>query len=287
MKNSQTIQIFLPYGDPNGIKIASIRTRNIEVISFSRNKIEQFRKIMENRNTISIYFLTGFNEDFSQEEIYIGETEDIISRIDQHNKSKDFWQKGYIVISTNGFLTKTHIKYMENYLYLKIKEFGIMKLNNISEPQEPYVDEATKADLKGDVFDSINILLSLLIGKNIFEKTEASKDNLFFCSFNSTKIASGKYTDDGFLVFENSKARISTTNSFSNYSSKKNLRNTLISNKILSKYDENYFTITKDYLFSSPSAAAETVLGRNSNGWIEWKNEKGETLDKIYRSNIS
>ena len=89
------------------------------------------------------------------------------------------------------------------------------------------------------------------------------------------------------MVFENSKARISTTNSFSNYSSKKNLRNTLISNKILSKYDENYFIITKDYLFSSPSAAAETVLGRNSNGWIEWKNEKGETLDKIYRSNIS
>ena len=153
MKNSQTIQIFLPYGDPNGIKIASIRTRNIEVISFSRNKIEQFRKIMENRNKISIYFLTGFNEDFSSEEIYIGETEDIISRIDQHNKSKDFWQKGYIVISTNGLLTKAHIKYMENYLYLKIKEVGIMKLNNISEPQEPYVDEATKADLKGDVFD--------------------------------------------------------------------------------------------------------------------------------------
>lgn len=283
MKNSQTIQIFLPYGDPNGIKIASIRTRNIEVISFSRNNIEQFRKIMENRNTVSIYFLTGFNENFSQEEIYIGETEDIISRIDQHNKSKDFWQKGYIVISTNGFLTKAHIKYMENYLYLKIKEVGIMKLNNASEPQKTYVDETIEADLKGDVFDSINILLSLLIGKNIFEKIEASKDNLFFCSLNSTKIASGKYIDDGFLVFKNSKARIATTKSFNN-SSEENLRNRLVLDKILSKYDENYFIITKDYLFNSPSAAAKVVLGRSSNGWTEWKNKNGETLDKIYRS---
>ncbi len=283
MKNSQTIQIFLPYGDPNGIKIASIRTRNIEVISFSRNNIEQFRKIMENRNTVSIYFLTGFNENFSQEEIYIGETEDIISRIDQHNKSKDFWQKGYIVISTNGFLTKAHIKYMENYLYLKIKEVGIMKLNNASEPQKTYVDETIEADLKGDVFDSISILLSLLIGKNIFEKIEVSKDELFFCGFNNAKMAFGKYVEDGFLVFKNSKVRISTTKSFNN-SSEENLRNKLILNKILSKYNEDYLIITKDYLFSSPSTASGIILGRLSNGWTEWKNKKGETLDKIYRS---
>ena len=39
INNSKTIQIFLPDGNPNSIKIATIRTRNIEVIYFSRNNL--------------------------------------------------------------------------------------------------------------------------------------------------------------------------------------------------------------------------------------------------------
>ncbi|MDQ6952058.1 MAG: DUF4357 domain-containing protein [Mariprofundaceae bacterium] len=37
----------------------------------------------------------------------------------------------------------------------------------------------------------------------------------------------------------------------------------------------------KDYLFSSPSGASTITLGRSSNGWIEWKNKKGETLKAL------
>lgn len=38
-----------------------------------------------------------------------------------------------------------------------------------------------------------------------------------------------------------------------------------------------------DYLFSSPSAAAGTVKGTSSNGWIDWKNENEITLDELKR----
>jgi hypothetical protein len=33
----------------------------------------------------------------------------------------------------------------------------------------------------------------------------------------------------------------------------------------------------EDYLFSSPSLAAMTLLGRTSNGRVEWKNASGTT----------
>ena len=33
----------------------------------------------------------------------------------------------------------------------------------------------------------------------------------------------------------------------------------------------------------SPSAAASAVLGGNQNGWTEWMDENGRTLDSIYR----
>ena len=36
-------------------------------------------------------------------------------------------------------------------------------------------------------------------------------------------------------------------------------------------------------VFSSPSSAAVFVLGGSQNGWTEWVNEAGETLDTVYR----
>lgn len=39
----------------------------------------------------------------------------------------------------------------------------------------------------------------------------------------------------------------------------------------------------EDVVFSSTSKAAEFVLGRPANGWTEWKNKEGKTLDKVYR----
>lgn len=41
----------------------------------------------------------------------------------------------------------------------------------------------------------------------------------------------------------------------------------------------------EDYIFSSPSTAAYLVVGKNTNGWIEWKNEYGQPID-IYRKII-
>ncbi|MBQ8622092.1 MAG: DUF4357 domain-containing protein [Oscillospiraceae bacterium] len=35
--------------------------------------------------------------------------------------------------------------------------------------------------------------------------------------------------------------------------------------------------------FSFPSPAAMFVLGGSTNGWEEWKNKDGKTLDELYR----
>ena len=52
----------------------------------------------------------------------------------------------------------------------------------------------------------------------------------------------------------------------------------MISEGILSKAEFGYI-FTKDYLFSSPSAAAAIVMGRSANGRIEWKDSKGKTIE--------
>ena len=35
--------------------------------------------------------------------------------------------------------------------------------------------------------------------------------------------------------------------------------------------------------FTSPSSAAMFVLGGSINGWGEWKNKNGKTLDELFR----
>ena len=45
--------------------------------------------------------------------------------------------------------------------------------------------------------------------------------------------------------------------------------------------DGTMLCLTQDYTFSSPSMASSVVLGRTSNGRIEWKTTDGETLKEL------
>ena len=45
----------------------------------------------------------------------------------------------------------------------------------------------------------------------------------------------------------------------------------------------NKYILNVSVPFTSPSSAAMFVLGGSTNGWIEWKNEGGKTLDEMYR----
>ena len=58
----------------------------------------------------------------------------------------------------------------------------------------------------------------------------------------------------------------------------------LINDQVVVASGEKY-VFEKDYVFPSPSQAAGVLLGRSANGWIEWKNKDGKTLDEVKRKN--
>ena len=150
------------------------------------------------------------------------------------------------------------------------------------------MDETIEADLNGDIFESIELLLSLLIGDNIFEKIEKKSNKkygeIFICKDSKGSYAEGKYLENGFLVFKDSKIRSEPVKSFYNKNEYK-LRTKLINDSILVK-KEDYYIFSRDYLFSSPSTAASIAMSRLANGWTEWKTKDGKILDDIYRKNM-
>ncbi|MFT4526892.1 MAG: hypothetical protein ACI85F_003073, partial [Bacteroidia bacterium] len=210
--------------------------------------------------------------------VYIGEAENCLDRIKQHNQQKDFWTLAVCIVAKTDDFTKTHGKFLEHYCLEKAKEIARYKPVNSVQPKKPHVTEVMEADLM-ESFDTIKILLSTL-GHPIFEPTSSSKNQRLFFLKRKNANAVGEYIDDGFVVKAGSQANIDETPS--NSGSNRLLRKKLVEGGIL-KEVEGVYVFTADYVFNYPSGASDVVLGASSNGWTEWKNKQGQTLDEIIR----
>lgn len=63
------------------------------------------------------------------------------------------------------------------------------------------------------------------------------------------------------------------------------LRDELLSKQSIVKAGEKYIlNVTLD--FNTPSGASNFVLGGSTNGWIEWKDRDGKTLDELFRKQL-
>ncbi len=89
MNTGKTIQIFLPDSNPRSIRIAEITSRTVQAILIPRQKLDDASARNELTN-VGIYFLIGETDDGSPL-LYVGEAEEIITRLKTHNAKKEFW----------------------------------------------------------------------------------------------------------------------------------------------------------------------------------------------------
>ena len=68
--------------------------------------------------------------------------------------------------------------------------------------------------------------------------------------------------------------------------SNERLREQLVNDGVMAAQNGLY-VFTRDHLFPSPSTAAMAVMGRSANGWVEWKNSQGRTLDEVKRQSVT
>ncbi len=161
------------------------------------------------------------------------------------------------------------------------KEVGRYELDNGQvPPNSTHVTEPMVAELL-DIFETIRMLVSTL-GYPVFEPiVKANAPSHVFRVFGGGSDGKGELVEDGFVVFEGSRARMEVAPSATTSVVPK--REKLVASGVLEERNGEY-VFTQDYLFSSPSTAAAVVLGRSANGWIEWKDDNGLTLDDVYRA---
>jgi hypothetical protein len=275
MKFGKTIKIFLIDGEPNGRMSCELSNWSGKAYKIPRINIKDCID-RDDLTSTGVYLLFG-KDDSGKEQVYIGEAESILKRLNQQVSQKDFWNEAIVFISKDENLNKAHVKYLENRLHEIAKFVNRYTIENSIIPTQSSISESDKAEME-EFIDYIKMLVNTLGHKVFEEKRELKskqKQESFFITAARGANGQGEPTSDGFVVFKSSKAAATIVNSLSQSSI--TYRQKLIEEGILVNKGE-YFEFTDDYIFSSPSTAAVMIMGRNANGLTEWKNKDGKTL---------
>ncbi len=286
MPRPQTIQIFLPAGDPRGMRVAEITTRIVRVIEVPRSQLGEFIKTPEAQQ-VGVYFLVGELSEVGLPRVYIGQSGNIGSRLTQHNQNKDFWNRAMVVISLTNSMTQTHALFLEWFAIQQATQAGRYSLENGNTGARPHTPAPLAADCH-EIHETAATLLATL-GQPIFEPltnalTAKGEKELFYCK-GSGADGVGEYTSEGFVVHKGSRGRVENVASIQGKSNER-FRDQLVTEGILVEQGGEY-VFTRDYLFSSPSMAAVALQGRHANGWLEWKAANGKTLDEVKRQSLT
>jgi hypothetical protein len=179
--------------------------------------------------------------------------------------------------SKDESLNKAHVQYLEARLVTLAQEAKRCVLDNGNFPQLPSLTEADTAEM--DTFLEETVLILPLLGLPVFEVPRVQNPSAVMLYLKAKGIvARGLDEDEEFVVLTHSQAVKDSVPKIHRYLA--DMRNSLLERGIL-KAEGDYVKMTQDYVFDSPSTAAGVLLGRSSNGHIEWQDDQGRTLKAI------
>ena len=209
-------------------------------------------------------------------QLYIGQTRNGIARLDDHNRSKDFWNKAIMFLAESKTFTLDMISGLEKYAIIKAQESKRYKVENTVIPKYE-IDEYDLAAVE-EVYDEIQFIMATQGYKLGDAKAALSEAEILHTTRNGIA-AFGVYDGEKFEVLEGSQIHMEKPAHLPKYNRQ---REELLSKQSIVKTEGKYILkITLE--FNTPSGASDFVLGGSTNGWVEWKNKDGKTLDELYR----
>jgi hypothetical protein len=271
-----SIRIFLPDGVPDGLRLVEKSNWSGLGIVCPRSLLGESKSRAEFART-GVYVLVGESETSGLPTVYVGESDSIRPRLEQHASKKDFWTAVTFFVSKDDNLNKAHVQYLESRLVGLASEAKRCVLDNGNVPAPPSLSEADRADAEG--FLDEMLLCFPIVGLDVFDQpaAPASGATRLYLVGDMTE-AEGYEVGGEFVVCAGSKGRLKDTASF--HQSLRQKRLGLIDQQVLQVEGEQYVFV-QDYAFQSPSTAAAVTLGRNANGRVEWKDGAGRTLKTL------
>ena len=283
----RSLELFFINGKPDQMLTAEVFGWTGHILMIPRTQLAEGLQRKESKYT-GVYLLIG--EDEQDELAYIGEAENVASRIKGHDSKKDWWTSVVLITSTANNLHKAHAKYLEARLVEITQNVGRIKLENGNAPSRPSLSESAIANM--EVFLEhillvlpalrIDFLLSNARPSSQLVKTQSEKPVIEFELISKKlKLNAAAVLQNGeFIVQAGSIARGEWVGDCSKKSSYSKLYYELVEQGVLSKKEDNHRSFLENYVFNSTSAAGAVIMGRSTNGPVSWR-VKG--TNKTYR----
>lgn len=275
MATSKKLEIIYYNGQPDGVRSVRRHLSTITTYVIPRPLLSEAKKI-SGITRPGIYYLINENDENKIAQIYIGQTRNGITRLDDHNRSKDFWNKAIMFLADDKTFSLDMISGLEEYAIIKAHEAKRYKVENSVKPKYE-IDEYDLPSIE-EVYDEIQFVMATLGYKMNDAKQTRNESEIFHTTRNGIT-AYGIYSGDKFQVLEDSEINITKPVSLPKYNRQ---REELLQKGDISVNGKKY-VLNVILEFNTPSGASDFVLGGSTNGWIEWKNKNGKTLDEIYR----
>lgn len=275
MTTDFTIGIFVPSGNPDGLRIVQKRNWSGQGLLFPRSLFGEARLRPEVVG-VGVYVLWESNSG-EVPNAYVGQSDGVLARLGQHIGGKEFWTHAVVFTSRDDGFNRVHAQYIEARLVDLAKQAKRCELDNANSPQAPHMSEADIADAEGFLE---NMLLCLpVIGLTILEVPRITTDVTSDLVLHGKGIeARGGDRPEGFVVRGGSEATGGEVPSCPR--GIQSLRSDLKARGVFVEHGDRW-SLTQDYTFGSASTAAGVLLGRSSNGREEWKDAKGRSLKDI------
>lgn len=275
MAISKKLETIYHNGQPDGIRSIRRILSTMTGYVIPRPLITE-AKNLSGINRPGIYYLINESDDNTIAQIYIGQTRNGIARLDDHNRSKDFWNKAIMFLADNKTFTLDMISGLEKFAIVKAQESKRYKVENTVVPKYE-IDEYDMASVE-EIYDEIQFIMGTQGYKMDDAKASLNQADILHTTRNGIE-AFGIYDGEKFEVLEGSQINIGKEVKLERYNKQ---RDELIKNGSISQTDGKYIlNVILD--FNTPSGASDFVLGGSTNGWTEWKNKDGKTLDELFR----
>ena len=275
MARSKKLEIIYHNGKPDGIRQVRRQLSTMTAYVIPRPLLAEAKRIT-GIDRPGIYYLINENDDNRIAQVYVGQTRNGVTRLDDHNRSKDFWNKAIMFLADNKTFSLDMISGLEAYAISKITASKRYRVENAVNPR--YEIDEYDLPLIEEVYEEIEFIMATQGYKMENAPLSLDRKKLLYTTCNGIR-GIGNYDGDQFEVLEGSEIDMSRRC----HSDKiERQRQNAVQTGDIVKNGERY-TLRVSVSFPSPSMAAGFVLGGSRNGWIEWKSRNGETMDALFR----
>jgi predicted GIY-YIG superfamily endonuclease len=222
-----------------------------------------------------VYFLIGDEDSGGKRQLYVGESDDVLKRLLQHDSrdEKSFWKDTVVLVGKDENLTKSHTLYLESRLIKIAHEAGQVSLANATSPDKS-LPRPDQSDM--EYFIEQILLMMPVMGYSFLNAPTTVPQEVALQSYPKFDCSIGDVTatmevrGHQFVVLAGSHA--SGTENVSINPGYTAMRASLVENGTLVLADGTHrYTFARDAVFPSPTRAAVMVYGGNISGPKYWR----------------